>query len=67
MGNDAVRRFVSLMLDSDQVYFIVGTKINEAHQDPNIPVEIGIRRTIVGRIRTALEQQFLKETALEYV
>jgi hypothetical protein len=67
MPNDAVRRFVSLMLDSDQVFFIVGTKINEAHQDPNIPVEIGIRRTIVGRIRNALEQLYLKETVLEYI
>ena len=67
MGNDAVRRFVSLMLDSDQVFFIVGTKINEAHQDPNIPVEIGIRRTIVGRIRDALERLYLKETELEYI
>jgi hypothetical protein len=54
-------------MDSDQVHFIVGTKINEAHQDPNIPVEIGIRRTIMGRIRKALEEQYLKETVLEYM
>jgi hypothetical protein len=67
MPNDAVRRYLSILLDSDQVSFIVGTKINEAHQDPNIPVEIGIRRTIVGRIRKALEDQYLKETELEYI
>jgi hypothetical protein len=67
MPNDAVRRYVSLLMDSDQVHFIVGTKINEAHQDPNIPVEIGIRRTIMGRIRKALEEQYLKETVLEYM
>lgn len=67
MPNDAVRRYLSLLLDSDQVSFIVGTKINDAHQDPNIPVEIGIRRTIVGRIRRALEEQYLKETELEYI
>ncbi len=67
MPDDAVRRFVMLLLDSDHVSFIVGTKINEAHQDPSIPVEIGIRRTIVGRIRQALEQNYLKETVLEYI
>lgn len=67
MPNDAVKKFVSLLLDSDQVSFIVGTKINEAHQDPSIPVEIGIRRTIIGRIRQALERQYLKETVLEYI
>ncbi|MDY0372088.1 MAG: SpoIIE family protein phosphatase [Sphaerochaetaceae bacterium] len=67
MPDDAVRRFVMLLLDSDHVSFIVGTKINEAHQDPSIPVEIGIRRTIVGRVRQALEQNYLKETVLEYI
>jgi len=67
MPNDAVRRYVSLLHDSDQVFFIVGTKINEAHQDPNIPVEIGIRRTIISRMRQALEQVYLKETILEYI
>jgi len=62
LPNDAVRKFVEVMQDSDQVHFIVGTKINEAHQDPSIPVEIGIRRTIVGRLRKALEENYLKET-----
>jgi serine/threonine protein phosphatase PrpC len=64
---DAVKKFVEILQDSDQVHFIVGTKINEAHQDPNIPVEIGIRRTIIGRLRKALEDQYLKETSQEYL
>ena len=67
LPNDAVRKFVALMMDSDQVHFIVGTKINEAHQDPSIPVEIGIRRTIIGRLRKALEDNYLKETSQEYL
>jgi len=67
LPNDAVRKFLTILMESDQVSFIVGTKINEAHQDPNIPVEIGIRRTIVGRIRNALEKNYLKDTSLEYV
>ncbi len=67
LPDDAVKRFVRLLLDSDQVSFIVGTKINEAHQDPNIPAEIGIRRTMVARIRKDLEDMYLKETSLEYI
>ncbi len=67
LPNDPVKRFVEILLDSDQIHFIVGTKINEAHQDPNIPVEIGIRRTIVGRLRSALENIYLKETSQEYL
>lgn len=67
LPNDPARRFVEILLDSDQVHFLVGTKINEAHQDPNIPVEIGIRRTIIGRLRKALEEIYLKETSQEYL
>ena len=67
LPNDPAKKFVEMLLDSDQVHFIVGTKINEAHQDPNIPVEIGIRRTIIGRLRKALEEIYLKETSQEYL
>ncbi|MGE4467563.1 SpoIIE family protein phosphatase [Sphaerochaeta sp.] len=67
LPNDAVRKFIQVMQESDQVHFIVGTKINEAHQDPSIPVEIGIRRTLIGRLQRALEDNYLKETSLEYM
>lgn len=67
LPDDPAKRFVEILLDSDQVHFLVGTKINEAHQDPNIPVEIGIRRTIIGRLRKALEEIYLKETSQEYL
>lgn len=67
LDHDAVRRYVDLLLNSDQVHFIVGTKINEAHQDPNIPLEIGIRRTIIRRLCYALENGYLKETSVEYI
>ncbi|NLZ69147.1 MAG: serine/threonine protein phosphatase, partial [Spirochaetales bacterium] len=67
LPNDAVKKYVEMLLNSDQVHFIVGTKINEAHQDPNIPVEIGIRRTIIGRLCSVLENVYLKETSVEYL
>lgn len=67
LPNDPAKKLVEILLDSDQVHFIVGTKVNEAHQDPNLPVEIGIRRTIVGRLRKALEEIYLKETTQEYL
>jgi hypothetical protein len=56
-----------MILDSDRIHFLVGTKINEAHQDPNVPVEIGIRRTIVHRIRQALELRYMKETSVSFL
>lgn len=67
LENNAVKRFVRLLLDSDRIHFIVGTKINEAQYNPNIPFELGIRRTVVNSIRNALENNFVKETTLEYL
>lgn len=67
LEDNAVKRFARLLLDSDRVHFVVGTKINEAYQDPSLPMELGIRRTVVNRIRQALEQNFIKETTLEYL
>ncbi len=64
---NAAREAVKLLLESDVIHFLVGTRINEAHQDPNVPVDLDIRRNIVKRIRHALENTFLKETQLRYI
>jgi len=60
-------RVVEQLLDSDQIDFVVGTKINEAHQDPTMPVELEIRRNIVKRIAALLEEKHLKETSVRYI
>jgi hypothetical protein len=49
------------------VEFIVGTRINEAHQDPNIPVELDLRRNIIRKIASLLETRHLKETCLRFL
>ena len=67
MKQNAAKRLIELLMDTDEVLFIVGTKINEAHQDPNIPVEIGLRRTIINRLKRILEERYLKKTVLEYL
>ena len=69
--SEAVRKnpatdLVSLMLQSDIVEFIVGTRINEAHQDPNIPVDLDLRRNIVRNISVLLETRYLKEARLQF-
>ena len=67
MSQNAAKRLINLLMDSDEVHFIVGTRINEAHQDPSIPVELGLRRTIINRIKGILEEKYLKTTRLEYL
>lgn len=60
-------RIVELFLDSDVIDFVVGTKINEAHQDPTMPLELEIRRNIVKRISALLEERHLKKTNIRFI
>lgn len=60
-------KMVELMLNTDIIKFIVGTKINEVHQDPNMPVDIEIRRNIIRKIINILESKYLKQTTLQFI
>ena len=60
-------QIVKLLKDSDEIHFMIGTRINEAHQDPNLPVDLEIRRTVVKRIANTLENKFLKEVTLKFI
>jgi hypothetical protein len=65
--DNPARDLMNLMLQSDIVQFVVGTRINEAHQDPNVPVELDLRRNIVRRIISLLESKHLKECLVQFV
>jgi hypothetical protein len=67
LKSNAAVRLTSMLLDSDVVRFAVGTRINEAHQDPNIPVELELRRNIVKRIARTLETKHMKRVIIQYV
>jgi hypothetical protein len=56
-----------LLLESDRICFVVGTKINEAHQDPHMPVELELRRIVVKRIAALLEERYMKAIKVQYV
>lgn len=60
-------KLVKLFLNSDIIEFFVGTKINDAHQDPNMPIELGIRRNTIRRIAKVLETKYLKDTKITFI
>lgn len=60
-------QIVKMIRECDEILFIIGTRINEAHQDPSLPVELEIRRTVVKRIAKLLEEKFLKEVWVEFI
>lgn len=58
---------VYLLQNSDKITFIVGTRINIAHQDPNLPVELEIRRNVIKKIKFLLESKYLKDVEISYL
>ena len=67
LGKGPADKIVKLIMECDEIQFIVGTKINIAHQDPNLPVDLEIRRTVVKRIARLLEEKWLKKVSLDYI
>ncbi len=67
LGKGPADKIVKLIMDSDEIHFIIGTRINVAHQDPSLPVDLEIRRTVVKRIARLLEEKWLKKVSSEYI
>ncbi len=65
--NDAAGRVVELMRRNDVIEFLVGTKINQAHQDPNLPAELELRRNLIVRIGKLLRDRYMKEVTIRFV
>ncbi|HOJ77545.1 MAG TPA: PP2C family protein-serine/threonine phosphatase [Bacillota bacterium] len=54
-----------VLLDSDQIKFIVGRAINPAHQNPELPLDLGLKLQIVNEITELLKSKG-KEVTLHY-
>jgi len=67
LGKGPADRIVKLVKQSDEIHFIIGTRVNIAHQDPNLPIDLEIRRTVVKRMARLLEEKFLKEVTIKYI
>jgi hypothetical protein len=59
-------RLRDLFLHSDRILFLVGTGVNPAHHDPSLPVELEIRRTLIRRLKTILEEKYFKQVIIEF-
>ena len=67
LGKGPADSIIKLLLESDEIFLCIGTAVNIAHQDPNLPVELEIRRTVAKKIANLLEEKFLKEVNLEFI
>lgn len=66
-SEDAAGQLTEFFLNSDQIVFMVGSKVNQAHYDPNLPVEIAIRRNVIKKITSLLKDKYMKDVKLQYM
>ncbi len=66
-GKNGAQRLVNLFMSSDIIEFYVGTRINQAHQDPDLPIELDIRRNVLKNICAVLEKEYYKTTITRYL
>lgn len=62
--NDGAASLLRLFFEVDHTHFVVGTAVNPAHQNPDLPHQLGIRLTVVREIAEALRARG-KEVTIE--
>lgn len=67
LNDSTPEEVVKLLLQHDSIDIIVGTRINWAHQDPDQPLELELRKFVVKRIVKLLIHKFFKKVKIEYV
>lgn len=65
--NNAGVKLVNFLLNSDCINFMVGAKLNQAHYDPNLPIEIEIRKNIIKKMAKVLEEKYFKKVSVQYM
>jgi hypothetical protein len=66
-ADDAAGQLVRFLLAGDCIHFMVGAKLNQTHYDPNLPVEIEIRKNVVKKIAKLLEEKYIKKVTVKYI
>lgn len=60
-------KLVNFLINSDCINFMVGAKLNQAHYDPNLPIEIEIRKNIIKKMAKILEDKYFKKVSIQYM
>lgn len=67
LGDSPPEEVVKFLTQHDIIHIIVGTRINWAHQYPDQPVELEIRKFVIKRIARLLEMRYFKKVIVELV
>lgn len=67
MDSRVDKRIVKQLLSHRRIALLVGTKLNQAHFDPSLPVVLERRVDLMSDIARILEQDFRKHITVEYL
>ena len=65
--DNAAGKLIKFLLDSDCINFMVGAKLNQAHYNPALPVEIEIRKNIIKKMACVLQDKYFKKVSVQYM
>lgn len=65
-GDGVENVLAEIFTENDSITFLTGTKLNEAHYRPKIPVELAVRINLVRKIKDVLERRYLKKVDIVY-
>ena len=65
--DNAAGKLIKFLLDSDCINFMVGAKLNQAHYNPALPIEIEIRKNIIKKMAIVLQDIYFKKVNVEFM
>ncbi len=65
--DNAAGKLVNFLLDSDCINFMVGAKLNQAHYDPNLPIELEIRKNVIKKMAKIVEEKYMKKVIVQFI
>jgi hypothetical protein len=65
-ATDGASALIRLCLDVDHIHFMVGLSVNPAHQNPDLPKQLGMKLAVVREIADELRRRG-KEVSIETI
>ena len=67
MPEDPAKRIIKILRETDQIEFVVGTKINDDTDDPTTAAKIGVRFPLIDQITQSMRHNYLQEVEVTYI
>jgi hypothetical protein len=67
MPEDSAKRFIKILRETDQIQFVIGTKINSIAEDDTDVANFGIRIPLIARFKRIIHEKYTQEVEIDYL